>query len=125
MNALIAELTVLAAEAGGGGGGDAPPGPGQAAGQSIWFLVLVGGVLVLFIWFSHRSQKKRQQKREDMLENLRPKDDVVTIGGIHGRIVRIEEDTVVLRVDPEKDIKITMTKSRIGRKAGEEEEDQQ
>ncbi len=124
MNALIADLVIIAAEAGGQGAAEGGGGQQQADGlQPIWTLVLLGGILVLFLWFTHRSQKKRQQQRQDMLDSLQPKDDVVTIGGIHGRIVRIEDDQVVLRIDTDKDIKISIAKSGIGRKAGEEPEE--
>ncbi len=119
MNAFLGRMLVLAAEtpAGGGGGGEAEPGP--MAG--LWGLIPIVAIFALFIWFTHRSQKKRQQERQEMLESLRPKDEVYTIGGIKGRIVQITDDELVLRIDDAKDIKITVSRGGIGRKAGEEE----
>ncbi len=118
---MLANLVVLAEEA-----GDVAPVEGTGAQQAnpmqglLAFAPIIA-IFVLFIWFTSRSQKKRQRQRENMLNDLRVKDDVVTIGGICGRIVRIQDDEIVLRIDPEKDIKITVTKGGIGRKLGEEE----
>ena len=47
---------------------------------------------------------------------------MVTIGGIHGRVIRVEDDKVTLRIDPEKDVKITVARSGISRKVGQEEQ---
>lgn len=35
-----------------------------------------------------------------MLESLKVKDKVVTIGGIHGTVTKIKEDTVIVKVAP-------------------------
>ncbi|MFO8008648.1 MAG: preprotein translocase subunit YajC [Candidatus Brocadiia bacterium] len=123
MNAIFASAVVLAAEVG-------EQAAGQAAGaadeqpsllQAVTPLIPIVLIFGLFIWFTTRSQKKRQREREQMLESLSPKDDVYTIGGIKGRIVSIEDDEVTLRIDTEKDIKITVTRGGIGRKVGEEQ----
>jgi preprotein translocase subunit YajC len=62
-----------------------------------------------------RSQRKRDRERQEMLDSIKPKDDVVTIGGIEGRVVRVDENSVVLRIDPEKDVKITLARTGISR----------
>ena len=60
-----------------------------------------------------------------MLDTIQARDRVVTMGGIHGRVVSIKQDTFVLRVDEEKDVKITVSRSGVSRKAGEEADDAQ
>lgn len=45
-----------------------------------------------------RPQQKQQKQRREMLGKLRTNDHVVTIGGIHGRITRIKEDRIALRI---------------------------
>jgi preprotein translocase subunit YajC len=109
---------ILAAEA----GGAAPSAPG-----GLQLLIQLGPILLIFagfIYFSMRSQKRRDRERREMLEGVRPKDDVVTIGGIKGRVVRVMDDEVVLRIDPEKDVKITMALTGISRKVGDEPAEQ-
>lgn len=123
MNAIFASAVVLAAEVPEQAGGQAAGGAAEQPSlfEAITPLIPIILIFGLFIWFTTRSQKRRQRQREEMLDGLRPKDDVYTIGGIKGRIVRIEDDEVTLRIDPEKDIKITVTRGGIGRKVGEEE----
>ncbi len=123
MNALFASAVVLAAEVPEQAGGQ--PAGGVVEQPSLFEAItpLIPIILIfgLFIWFTTRSQKRRQRQREQMLDSLSPKDDVYTIGGIKGRIVSIKDDEVTLRIDPEKDIKITVTRGGIGRKVGEEQ----
>jgi len=118
MTSLLSTLTILAAEA----GGAAPAaGQGQAPSGGIMDALLKGGLLpiilifVAFMWLMNRSQRKRDKERRSMLEAIKPKDEVVTIGGIQGRVVRVDPENVVLRIDAEKDVKITVARSGISR----------
>ena len=56
-------------------------------------LVLMIGV---FYFLLIRPEKKRAKKEKSMRENLQVADEVVTIGGIIGRVLSIQEDTVVV-----------------------------
>jgi preprotein translocase subunit YajC len=117
---LLNGALLIAAEA----GGEAAAGAEQSPLSGLLGIVPFIVIIVAFFWFTSRSQKKRERQRQEMLDSIEPKDDVVTIGGVHGRVVKIEDDQVTLRIDPEKDVKITLAKSGIGRKAGEEEPEQ-
>lgn len=54
-------------------------------------------ILLLFLglmWFVLiRPQQKQQKQRKQMLSRLEVGDDVVTIGGLHGNVVAIDEGT--------------------------------
>lgn len=54
-------------------------------------------MLVLLYFLFIRPQKQEQQKRQSMLDALKKGDRVITIGGMHGTIVDINEKTVVLK----------------------------
>lgn len=56
-----------------------------------------------------RPQKKQQQKEKEMRENLRIGDQVVTIGGICGRVMKITDETIVLETGADRN-KITLKK---------------
>ncbi|NLO75364.1 MAG: preprotein translocase subunit YajC [Clostridia bacterium] len=45
-----------------------------------------------------KPQRKQQKLRQEMLSNLKVGDNVVTLGGIHGKIVRITDDIIKLEV---------------------------
>ena len=55
-------------------------------------------ILVLFFYFLlYRPQKQAQKKRDAMLAALKVGDEIITLGGMHGRITAIDEKTVTLR----------------------------
>ena len=55
-------------------------------------------ILVLFFYFLlYRPQKQAQKKRDAMIAALKVGDEIITLGGMHGRITAIDEKTVTLR----------------------------
>jgi preprotein translocase subunit YajC len=123
MNDALNSVIVIAGDAPPGGGNGQPTGEEPGLGDMIWSMAPIIIIVVLFFWMMNRSQKKRQKEREDMLSTLKVKDDVITIGGIHGRIVEMDDETVTLRVDPDKDIKLTFVRNAISGRQGEQEEE--
>ncbi len=53
-------------------------------------------IFVVFYFFMIRPQKKKEKEIQRMRSNLQVGDEVVTSGGIIGRVVSIREDTVVI-----------------------------
>ncbi|MBO6230347.1 MAG: preprotein translocase subunit YajC [Ruminiclostridium sp.] len=53
-------------------------------------------MLVVFYFLLIRPEKNRAKKEKEMRESLQVADEVVTIGGIIGRVLSIQEDTVVV-----------------------------
>lgn len=70
-------------------------GKGGGAGMLVTFLpfLLIIGVLY---FFSIRPQKKREKELRSKLEAMRPGDEVMTIGGILGRVANITDDEVTI-----------------------------
>ena len=62
------------------------------------FLPLVA-IIAIFYFLILRPQKKKQQDTQKMLSALRKGDRVVTIGGIHGIIQSVKENTIIIKVD--------------------------
>ncbi|WP_121443922.1 preprotein translocase subunit YajC [Brockia lithotrophica] len=73
-------------------------------------LILLLLMFVLFYFLLIRPQQKRQKERERMLAALKKGDRVVTIGGLHGTIVDLDDKTVVLRAG---DSRLTFERSAI------------
>ncbi|MGH3649434.1 MAG: preprotein translocase subunit YajC [Acidimicrobiia bacterium] len=80
---------------------------------SLLFLALMVGV---FYFLIIRPQRKRSQAQKEMAENLAVGDEVRTIGGIHGTVLSMNEDSVVLRVE---DGQIRLSKRAIGTRVGD------
>ena len=56
-------------------------------------------ILVLFFYFLlYRPQKQAQKKRDAMLAALKVGDEIITLGGMHGRITALDDKSVTLRV---------------------------
>lgn len=62
--------------------------------------IMIGLVLVM-MWFTSRGQRKQQQERLEMLNQMKPGDKVVTIGGLYGVIDSFDttDNTVTLDID--------------------------
>lgn len=79
------------------------------------FMQQFGPIIVIFAIFYFliiRPQQKREKDRRNMLSSLKEGDDIITIGGIYGRILNLKEDVVTLDVGDK--IKIKVTRSAIG-----------
>lgn len=103
-------FAVLIAQA--GGGGQAPGGLGMLLP---WVLIfLVAYFLIL------RPQAKRQKQHTTMLKSIEKGDKVVTTGGVHGSVVKVneKENTLIIKVD--ENVKLTVDHAAIARKLNEE-----
>ncbi len=76
-------------------------------------LLLMLGFLAIFYFLIIRPQQKKEKKIKEMRGNLKIGDEVATIGGIHGKIISVKEDIVIIEVGADK-IKLTMAKWAIG-----------
>ena len=72
----------------------------QGGQQSGWwsFLPLIL-IIVVFYFFFIRPQMKRSKDQKKFRESLQKGQKIITIGGIHGRIVEIQETTVTIEVE--------------------------
>lgn len=69
-------------------------------------LIMMGLVMVVFYFFMIRPQSKKAKEQKNFLESLKKGDKVVTIGGIHGRILKISEDSFLIEVDANTKLKV-------------------
>jgi len=81
---------------------------------SLLFLALMVGV---FYFLIIRPQRKRSQAQKNLAATLQIGDEVRTIGGIHGTVVSMTEDSVLLRVE---DGQIRFAKRAIGNRVGDD-----
>ncbi len=67
-----------------------------------------------------RPQQRRQREHAQLIAGLKKHDEVVTVGGVHGTIVLVKEQTVVLRVDDQAKLEVDKTAvARLTRRAAE------
>ena len=68
-----------------------------AGGSSI--IVMVGWVVIMLVamyFLMIRPQRKKQKEEKQMRENLQVGDEIITIGGIYGRVISLKEDSMVI-----------------------------
>ena len=72
-------------------------------------------VLIFFVMYFLliRPQAKQQKETAKMQAGLQKNDPVVTFGGLHGTVVNVKDNTVILRVDD--DVRVEVDKSAIAR----------
>lgn len=61
-------------------------------GLLVYFAVLMGLMYLMIIL----PQKRREKKMREMIDRMKVGDDIVTIGGIEGRVANIKDDTVTI-----------------------------
>jgi len=91
MNSFVFYLLLGGAQANSGGGGG-------AAGGIMTFLPFIA-IIAIFYFLIIRPQNKKQKETQKMLSALKKGDRVVTIGGIHGIIQTVREQTLIVKVD--------------------------
>ncbi len=83
----------------------------QAQGSNTSFYIMMGLMVLIFYFFMIRPQQKKAKDQKKFIEDIQRGDNVVTIGGIHGRIAELEGETIILEV--EKGGRIKLNKSAI------------
>jgi len=82
-----------------------PPAEGQESGGLMSFLPLVLIILVFYLFFI-RPQMKKTKEQKKYRESLKKGDKIVTIGGIHGKIVDVKDTTFTIEVEGQIRLKI-------------------
>ena len=70
-----------------------------AAGAGYSFYIMAGLMIVIFYFFMIRPQQKKAKDQKKFVEEVKKGDLVVTIGGAHGRVAEIEDDTFILEFE--------------------------
>lgn len=77
-------------------------------------------VIVVFYFVLLRPEKKRKMQYDTMLEGLKLNDEVMTRGGIIGKIIALDGDNMVLESGPDR-VRLKFTKSAIANKIYKED----
>jgi preprotein translocase subunit YajC len=77
------------------------------AQESGWpSIIIIVAMFVGFYFFMIRPQQKRQKEHQALLNALNKGDEVVTSGGIHGRIKSLDDQAVSLEISKGVEIKV-------------------
>ena len=85
-------------------------------------VIMFGLIIIIFYFMILRPQQKRQKEREKLLTSLKKGDKIVTVGGLYGTIVGLEDKTVVVQVADNVKLKFDKTSVSSITRASEVEE---
>jgi preprotein translocase subunit YajC len=71
----------------------------QAQSGGFGPLLLMGGMFIIMYFFMIRPQMKKMKEAKKYQESIAVGDKVVTVGGIHGKVVEIGDTDIVIALD--------------------------
>lgn len=63
------------------------------------FIILIGGMFLIMYFFMIRPQMKRQKEAKTFRDEISKGDKVVTIGGVHGKVISVSDLTVMMELE--------------------------
>jgi preprotein translocase subunit YajC len=99
----------------------APDGGGGGSGLNMIFFI---AAMFLLMWaLLIRPQQRQQKEHRKMLEQIRRGDQVVTSGGIHGRVTGVTDDVLTVEIADRVRVKLNRSAVTSRRATGEEEKE--
>lgn len=80
--------------------------PQGAAGSSISMWIMLILIFVVMWFFMIRPQRKQQKELQEFRNSLKKGDKIVTVGGIYGEIVEVNEKTALIKVDGDTKLRV-------------------
>lgn len=91
----------------------ASPGGGGGAGGFLASLLPIAAMIAILWFLLIRPQQKEQQKHKEMVGNLKKGDEVVTVGGVYGKIMALDAEKISLRVAD--GVKVEVERGKVAR----------
>lgn len=93
---------------------------GEEGGGLIGALLPLVLIVIVFWFFIIRPQRKREKEKEEMVNALEKGDSIITVGGMHGKVTKVDETSVLAQVDSQ--TKVRIEKEAISRVPSREED---
>lgn len=92
----------------------AQSGAEQSGGSSFLFMIIFLVFIVGYMFLLTRKDKKNQQAEQNMRDTIKIGDEVLTIGGVIGKVVTVKEESVDIETGADR-TKLRFTKSAIAK----------
>ena len=86
-------------------------GPAQPGGSFLTAIIPFVLVFVIFYLLIIMPSRKKQKKHQEMVEQLKPGDKIITTGGIHGSVMGVQSDKIEVKIAA--NVKVNVTKNAI------------
>ena len=98
-------------------------GAGQKPGGFLQLIIPFGLMFAIMYFLMIRPQRKKEKERKEKLSRIRKNDKVVTSGGIHGKVISIKENSLLICIDDSKEINMKVDRNAIATVRLSEEEE--
>ncbi len=99
----------------------APAQQGQGGGEIYSTLIMFALIIGIFYFMIIRPQQKKQKEREALLTQVKKGDKIITSGGVHAKVIAVEEKTMLIEIADNVKIKIEKNSISVVNKQGEVE----
>jgi preprotein translocase subunit YajC len=97
-----------------------PPEGGEGGGMLMWFFPFIM-IFVLYYFLLHLPQKKKQQEHKKMLDAIKRGDEVITTGGIYGKVAGVTDKVITVEIAPKVKVRVARSQvSGVTSKSGDE-----
>ncbi len=97
------------------------PQAGQGGGEIYSTIIMFALIIGIFYFMIIRPQQKRQKEREALLGQIKKGDKVITSGGVHAKVISVDEKTMLIEIADNVKIKIERNSISVVNKQGEVE----
>lgn len=88
---------------------------GEGGGAS--FLIMILLMIVVFYFFMIRPQQRKAKEQKQFRESLKKGDRIITIGGIHGKVLEVKETTLIIQTEGEGKLRIEKSAAAVDHKS--------
>lgn len=82
-------------------------------GGIVSLLIPFGLMFAIMYFLMIRPQRKKEKDRKEMISRVRKNDRVITSSGIHGKVVSVKDNSLIITIDEAKDVKIKIDRNAI------------
>ncbi len=83
------------------------PTPGGGQGSQIWSFLPIILIFVIFYFLLIRPQQKQKKEHQNLLGNLKLGDQIITGGGIYGKITGIRDNVITIEISDKVRVKVS------------------
>lgn len=98
---LTAAFTFVIAQENGGGDGGSP-----SATNYIW-VIYIAIFVAFFYFFLIRPGQKQRKMHDELVQSINKGDEVVTTGGIFGKVTKVADDYVMIEIAKKTEVKLS------------------
>lgn len=88
---------------------------GSGSAGTAFMLQMLGLFFIIFVFYLLfiRPQKRKEEERRQMINRLAKNDNVITIGGLKGKVVGLGEHEITLEIDSKSNTRVRVLRSAV------------